>query len=113
MLILCLTSAAVASAVWLKVDDIGDKGFRQVAPAPFKADVLDAPEAGEPQTLLLVGTDRRYGAEKEDARSDTMMLVRLDPRQQATAVLNIPRDLVVEIPGHGRRKINEAYASAG
>ena len=41
------------------------------------------------------------------------MLVRLDPRSAATAVLNVPRDLVADIPGHGRMKINEAYALGG
>lgn len=113
VLIVCLTSAAVASAFFLKLDDVGDKGFRRVAPAAFKPGVIDAPEPGEPQTLLVVGTDRRYGAAKGDARSDTMMLIRLDPKQEATAVLNVPRDLVVDIPGRGRAKINEAYALGG
>jgi LCP family protein required for cell wall assembly len=42
-----------------------------------------------------------------------MMLVRLDPDQQATAVLSIPRDLRVEIPGHGIDKINAAYSFGG
>lgn len=112
LLILCLTSAAVASAVFLQVDNL--KGhLAPTPPAPFKPGVISKAKAGEPQTLLIVGTDHRYGDAKGDARSDTMMLVRLDPKQQATAVLNVPRDLVVDIPGHGRAKINEAYALGG
>ncbi len=119
LVILLLTSAAVSSAVFLQVDKIGDEGFRQVAAAPFRATgegeepILTPPKPGEPQTLLLVGTDRRYGAEKGDARSDTMMLVRLDPKKAATSVLNVPRDLVVDIPDRGRAKINEAYSLGG
>jgi len=112
LLILCLTSAAVASAVFLQVDGVGD-GIRITPPAPFKPDVITAAKPGEPQTLLLVGSDRRYGAEKKDVRSDTLMLIRLDPRQEATAILNVPRDLAVDIPGYGRRKINEAYRFGG
>jgi len=112
VLILCLTSAAVASAVFLQVDGVGD-GIRITPPAPFKKDVITEAKPGEPQTLLLVGSDRRYGAGKRDTRSDTLMLVRLDPRQQATAILNVPRDLAVDIPGYGRRKINEAYRVGG
>ncbi len=110
--ILCLTSAAVASAVLLKVDDFRQK-LDFTPAAPFKKAVLTPPKPGAPQTLLIVGTDRRYGAGKGEARSDTMMLVRLDPKQEGTAVLNVPRDLVVEIPNRGRAKINEAYALGG
>ena len=112
VLILCLTSAAVASAVWLQVDGVAD-GIRRTPPAPFKVGVIARAKPGEPQTLLIVGTDRRYGAGKGEANSDTMMLVRLDPKQQATAVLNVPRDLVVDIPGFQRGKINSAYALGG
>lgn len=112
LMILCLTSAAVASAVLLQVDGFG-KGLDKTPPAPFKDDVITEAKPGAPQTLLLVGSDRRYGAKGKQARSDTLMLVRLDPAQEATAVLNVPRDLAVEIPGYGRRKINEAYRLGG
>ncbi|CAA9478218.1 MAG: hypothetical protein AVDCRST_MAG53-580 [uncultured Solirubrobacteraceae bacterium] len=112
LLIVCLTTAAVASAVLLQVDKVGD-GIRVTPPAPFEPGVITAAEPGEPQTLLIVGSDRRYGGKQEDVRSDTLMLIRLDPRQEATAVLNVPRDLAVDIPGYGRRKINEAYRVGG
>ncbi len=112
LLIVCLTTAAVASAVLLQVDKVGD-GIRVTPPAPFEPGVITAAEPGEPQTLLIVGSDRRYGGKQEDVRSDTLMLIRLDPRQEATAVLNVPRDLAVDIPGYGRRKINEAYRFGG
>ncbi len=46
-------------------------------------------------------------------RSDTMILVRLDPSKGATAVMSLPRDLKVRIPGHGTDKINAAYALGG
>ncbi|MBA2348732.1 MAG: LCP family protein [Solirubrobacterales bacterium] len=110
--ILCLTSAAVASAVLLQVDSIGD-GIRLTPPAKFEVGVIAEAEPGAPQTLLIVGSDKRYGAEKDEVRSDTLMLVRLDPKQEATSILNVPRDLAVDIPGYGRRKINEAYRLGG
>ena len=34
-----------------------------------------------------------------------MILVRLDPHQRATALMSLPRDLVVDIPGHGLRLV--------
>jgi LCP family protein required for cell wall assembly len=46
-------------------------------------------------------------------RSDTIILVRLDPAKGATAIMSIPRDLKVKIPGHGTDKINAAYAIGG
>ena len=77
--------------------------------------VLDGVEAGDPQTLMLLGSDQRWvdRGDRSAARSDTIILVRLDPDKDATAVLSIPRDLMVDIPGHGRAKINEAYSAGG
>ena len=80
---------------------------------PFRAGTITAPPPGKPQTLLLVGSDRRYGDARGDARSDTLMLIRLDPKQNATTVLSIPRDLRVTIPGHGIDKVNAAYGLGG
>src|SRR3954451_6878784 len=61
---------------------------------------LEGPIGG-PQTLLLIGSDERKSERKDGlkARSDTMMLVRLNPDKKITTVLSIPRDLKVQIPG--------------
>ena len=80
---------------------------------PFRRGTITPPPSGKPQTLLLVGSDRRYGDARGDAHSDTLMLVRLDPKQSATTVLSIPRDLRVTIPGHGIDKVNAAYGEGG
>ena len=42
-------------------------------------------------------------------RSDTIMVIRLDPSTKRSAVLSFPRDLWVKIPGHGTQRINGAY----
>src|SRR3954447_5848246 len=42
-------------------------------------------------------------------RSDTIMVIRLDPVTKRTAILSFPRDLYVKIPGHGTSRINSAY----
>lgn len=69
---------------------------------------------GGPQTMLLIGSDRRKGDKSAyGARSDTMMLVRLDPSKNVTTVLSIPRDLQVTIPGRGVAKFNESYSDGG
>ena len=61
----------------------------------------------EPLNLLLIGIDRR---EDEATRSDTMIMVHIDPVKQTAAMLAIPRDTKVIIPGYGVNKINAAYA---
>ena len=73
-------------------------------------------DPGKPQTLMLLGSDRRPRINQEGAsgaRSDTIMLVRLDPSKDATALMSLPRDLKVDIPGHGVAKINAAYEYGG
>jgi polyisoprenyl-teichoic acid--peptidoglycan teichoic acid transferase len=77
---------------------------------------LSTAAPGKPQTIMLIGSDVRakgasgYGGGQ---RSDTIILIRLDPSKKATALLSIPRDLKVSIPGHGVGKINEAYEDGG
>ncbi len=72
-------------------------------------------DPGEPQTLMILGSDRRPKDNVEGgsgARSDTIMLVRLTGKG-ATAIMSLPRDLKVQIPGHGTDKINAAYELGG
>lgn len=71
-----------------------------------------------PNNILVLGSDRRPKGSKEPgantsgpSRSDTIMLIRTGGGHSAR--LSIPRDTVVEIPGHGLQKINAAYAFGG
>jgi LCP family protein required for cell wall assembly len=69
---------------------------------------------GGPQTIMIAGSDRRHGDKKLGlrARSDTIILVRVDPNK-GIALLSLPRDLKVTIPNHGTDKINAAYTLGG
>jgi LCP family protein required for cell wall assembly len=58
--------------------------------------------------ILLMGIDRRPG-EPFISRTDTMMLVSIDPVSEAVSILSIPRDLYVAIPGLGQDRINTAF----
>ncbi len=68
---------------------------------------------GKPINILVLGSDRRAGDLSLGARSDTLMVVRLDPQTDSISLLSVPRDLRVEIPGYGLTKINAAYAYGG
>ncbi len=81
--------------------------------------VLD-PTSGGSRTFVIVGSDTREGLESLESfgnaggqRSDVVMLVRIDPSTGGAQMLSIPRDLRVEIPGHGTNKINAAFAFGG
>jgi LCP family protein required for cell wall assembly len=70
-------------------------------------------------TILVLGSDARVKGHAEPgaqtigapSRSDSILLVRTGGG--ASAKLSIPRDTIVEVPGHGRNKINAAYAFGG
>jgi LCP family protein required for cell wall assembly len=121
------SALAVATAGIAELDTVA-KSFDPIPAAPAKfeteatAPAVTKAEAGDARTFLFLGSDRRYADLKKNnpaleesipARSDTMMLVRLDPDEEVTSVLSIPRDLKVEIPGHGTAKLNESYALGG
>jgi LCP family protein required for cell wall assembly len=93
-----------------------------------KIDKVDAepdgtrPDSQPGQTYLLVGSDSREGLSRaerqklgtgqaEGRRTDTIML--LHTGSGPSLLLSIPRDSIVDIPGHGRTKINAAYALGG
>ena len=60
-------------------------------------------------TILLLGLDMGDDDPRLPTRSDTMILVTVDPVHKRAGMLSIPRDLWVPIPGHGENKINTAH----
>jgi LCP family protein required for cell wall assembly len=66
-----------------------------------------------PANILLLGVDTGAARGSETGRSDAIVVVRTDPDRHRISLLSIPRDLRVEIPGHGPDKINAAYALGG
>jgi LCP family protein required for cell wall assembly len=67
-----------------------------------------------PTTILLLGTDSAAIASRAgDHHSDSIMIVRTDPKHHRLSYLSIPRDLYIDIPGVGNAKINAAYQAGG
>ena len=75
--------------------------------------IAPLPPPGKPQTILLIGSDHRYGEPFKDSNTDTMLLMRLNASSSTINVISIPRDLEVDIPGYGTSKINAAYTVGG
>jgi LCP family protein required for cell wall assembly len=104
-LVLFLLSAQIEQG---KVSSAAEHALDGAGPLPFSAN-----------TILVIGSDARPRGTHEGganvvgqpSRSDTLMLIRTGGFKSAR--LSIPRDTVVNIPGHGEDKINAAYAIGG
>jgi polyisoprenyl-teichoic acid--peptidoglycan teichoic acid transferase len=113
VIVIAFTATATAVAGLLQ--------FKQLATdlsltAPIKHAQVTIADPGNPQTLLLIGSDHRAGQPFRSANTDTMMLVRLDPDSSTINVLSIPRDLRVQIPeaaGFVTDKLNATYSAGG
>lgn len=119
VLIVLLTATTVASAALLEVSELVDIVRDEGQAIPGVKNALDDVDDGGPQTVLVIGSDRRYKTRdvKGAALSDTLILVRLDPDKGVTAVMSIPRDLKAQIPldngGFATEKINAAFSLGG
>ena len=118
---LLIVAASASTTAYAAISEV-DKVVAALGTAPaldLGASLAEA-DTGTPQTLMLIGSDKR-AASSEDVRSglsagqrsDTIILARLDPARQAIALMSLPRDLKVDVPGHGTEKLNEAYALGG
>jgi len=66
----------------------------------------------QPVNIMVIGSDGAWN--RQGSRSDTLMVVRLDPQTGSISMLSVPRDLLVAIPGYGpTNKINAAYSYGG
>jgi LCP family protein required for cell wall assembly len=115
-LLVLLVVAGVVGVVlaypgYKRFDKAVDASNRRIGPEATAA--LD-PNRGllftNPTTVLLLGVDSKQG---EPARSDTILLMRFDPDEGRVNQLSIPRDTLVDIPGHGQDKINAAMYQGG
>ena len=79
--------------------------------APTKTD--------DPFYMLLLGVDQdeerteEWGADQSNYRTDSIILVRVDPPNKKVTLISIPRDTMVDMGEHGTQKINAAYSFGG
>lgn len=100
-----LLVAAVGGAAWyltISKNLQGDKDIKMV----------ETEVSGEPYYVLLLGGDSREDS-KEDNRTDSIMVARVDEANKKVSILSVPRDLRVNIDGHGYCKINSAIEYGG
>lgn len=74
---------------------------------------LKSAELDKPFYMILIGSDIRDGQTQAESRSDTNILVRVDPVENQVTMVSIPRDTAIDIDGHGVSKFNNAYTYDG
>lgn len=103
--LLLVLAGARAAMLWHKVNS-----------SLNRVDVLSGAADTPGDTWLIVGSDSRADGSLDDgtegARADSIMLLHKAPNGTA-ALVSLPRDTYVEIPGHGGNKINAAYSYGG
>ena len=114
---LLVAIGALAGGFWLYLNESVSAVSAHTPEAIAAQEVLDVPLPGQPTVALVIGYDKRPGEARGSAsRSDTLMLIRVDPDREAVSMLSFPRDLSVEIPGcQGQPafvgRINEAFTA--
>ena len=124
--IACLLVAALGAAAVLYAVNIDrtltsnlNRGVDLPSEAPSRAGPGESPRpTKEPQeqgtlNYVLLGSDSRDPENVGQGRSDTIMVVHLNAKRNQAYIISFPRDMYVTIPGHGRNKINAAYAFGG
>ena len=118
-LVALMLSAGIVGGTYLYVErDIAQALEPESLDVKVAQERLDAVIPGEPTIALVVGSDKRVGAEgAETGHSDTLMLLRADPETDTVTLLSFPRDLLVDVRCADRppfvSRINVAYSECG
>jgi LCP family protein required for cell wall assembly len=124
LVLLCVPVGAWATPVQPTWSPVTPAPAAAMAPDRLVALELSEPptDARRPRILLLVGSDSRALVPKRQRRrfghltgerADSVMLVELVPARRRVQVLSLPRELQVEVDGHGLQKLNSALTYGG
>jgi len=102
LVIVCLLAAGAVALG----NHQGRQEFSQRHVVQIGSGILTPQRPAQPANYLLIGHDA-------DGNSDTMMVVHVDPSQPTPLLVSFPRDLMVQIPGHGLRQLNSAIGIGG
>lgn len=119
LVIVAIVVVAAAGAAFAYVQSLNTKLTSGVSEE--LKDQLTTSESGEPFYMLLLGTDRdearaegsEYGDDDSAYRSDSIMVVRVDPTNKKATLVSIHRDTLVDLGSNGQQKINAAYSIGG
>jgi polyisoprenyl-teichoic acid--peptidoglycan teichoic acid transferase len=119
VLICVVAVIAVAGIAFAKYyNDINSKIKANITPE-LEAQLSSSKQISEPFYMLLLGVDKsqeradEWGDDSSNFRSDTIILVRVDPKNMKVTLVSIARDTMVDMGDYGMQKINAAYALGG
>ncbi|WP_260284779.1 polyisoprenyl-teichoic acid--peptidoglycan teichoic acid transferase TagU [Peribacillus aracenensis] len=111
VLLFVLAGGAFAYSVWNHLTKTVDTMHTPIDRTTDKRTKDLALSDQEPFSMLMLGVDERDG---DKGRSDTMIVLTVNPQNKSVKMLSIPRDTRTEIVGHGTQdKINHAFAFGG
>ncbi|MBQ3106603.1 MAG: LCP family protein, partial [Eggerthellaceae bacterium] len=114
LLLAVLLGAAAAVLLYLSsVNDSLSEGVTQEEQLAINDALAPVVSYDEPFYVMLIGSDRRAGADWMGARADTSIVARVDTATATVTLVSIPRDTQIYLPGYGRQKFNAAYAYGG
>ncbi|MFT4010230.1 MAG: LCP family protein [Nocardioidaceae bacterium] len=103
--------AGIGAALWLQ-HSLGNQIERLPSALPTNKD-RPKPTSGKALNILLLGSDKRADGSVAGQRSDTMMVLHIASDRKSASLVSIPRDSWVDIPGHGKAKINAGFSWGG
>ena len=113
-LIVALIGCGTAFAVWYNnVNSQLNTGGKTSEELENINEQLVSSNFNEPFYMMLIGSDKREGDDEGGARSDTNIVVRVDPTSNQATLVSIPRDTMIDIDGYGTNKFNAAYNYGG
>jgi polyisoprenyl-teichoic acid--peptidoglycan teichoic acid transferase len=80
---------------------------------PAHAEYVPVLDGSKPIYVLVIGSDARPDQAVESQRADSIHILSINPAEHKAAIVGIPRDSYVEIPGVGQNKINTALFYGG
>lgn len=118
---LVVVGSVVAGALYIVSIDraVNQNLQRGTEQLPAETPTAEGEEARPPKTdgkavnYVLLGSDSRVRTDAGQGRSDVLMVMHLAGDRKSAYMISFPRDMYVPIPGHGKNKINAAFAFGG
>lgn len=113
--ILVVILGGTAFAAYHNVQNVANKVY-QASGAKSERDASQILQDNKPVSILFMGTDTDFGGRSYKGRTDSMLVITLNPRTKTTTMVSIPRDMKVNLPDfpqYSPSKINAAYTYGG
>jgi LCP family protein required for cell wall assembly len=113
VILVLMTGTGVTYLAFLNHTVTSNVKHEALLPAPTVSEPAptDDPLATDTQNILLIGSDSKGSV--ADGRSDVIILMHISGDRQKVYLVHFPRDMYVDVPSHGKDKINAAYAYGG